>query len=170
MSKFTTEQFFAKVNPNGPTPAHRPDLGPCHVWLGYRMPEPWSYGRLGFQGRYVLAHRLAFYLAHGRWPEPNACHHCDNPSCVNPAHLFEGSHQDNVDDRETKGRNKPPPRGEKHHSARLTENDVRAIRAVDAADTSGRLYGRRAKLARRYGVAPETIASIVLRRIWKDVT
>jgi hypothetical protein len=89
---------------------------------------------------------------------------------VNPAHLFEGSHQDNVDDRETKGRNKPPPRGEKHHSARLTENDVRAIRAVDAADTSGRLYGRRAKLARRYGVAPETIASIVLRRIWKDVT
>jgi hypothetical protein len=57
------------------------------------------------------------------------CHTCDNPPCCNPKHLFLGTFQDNIDDRERKGRNHPPClRGEKHGQHKLTELDVIEIR------------------------------------------
>jgi hypothetical protein len=62
-----------------------------------------------FRGKLWRAHRAAWVEAHGDIPEGMfVLHQCDNRACVNVAHLFLGTHQDNMDDRESKGRNHPP--------------------------------------------------------------
>jgi hypothetical protein len=80
-----------------------------------------------------MAHRAAYEVVNGPIPEGLfVCHKCDNPPCVNPEHLFVGTRQDNVDDRERKGRNKTqfPLYGEQHYRARLTWAAVREIRTA----------------------------------------
>lgn len=74
----------------------------CIEWQGNRDAD--GYGRLETFGE-VLAHRIAYMMQNGSIPEGMViCHRCDNPPCVNPAHLFLGSHQDNADDCVSKGR------------------------------------------------------------------
>lgn len=91
-----------------------PESG-CWIWLGAtkgNVPLR-EYGHLITGSRQddsrktVAAHRASYEAYIGPIPEGMfVCHHCDTPSCVNPAHLFIGTRQDNVDDRERKGRNK----------------------------------------------------------------
>ncbi len=115
-SRPLADRFWEKVDKRGPVPTHRPDLGPCWVWTADRYPSS-GYGSMtlplqpGKRQQHRGAHRVAFLLAHGRWPDPNALHHCDNPPCVKaiaddfgPAHIFEGTTQDNVSDKIAKGR------------------------------------------------------------------
>lgn len=110
-------RFWEKVNKDGPVPAHRPELGRCWIWTGYRTKAPprrksgGGYGRLYADGAVRAAHVVAFFLAHGRWPDPWGLHHCDNPSCVKawadedgPAHVYEGTPADNVRDMVERGR------------------------------------------------------------------
>lgn len=73
----------------------------CWPWLG--KATNFGYGRIRYQGRLWYAHRLAFYLRHGTKPEA-VCHRCDNPPCVNPAHLREGTLADNTAEMWAKGR------------------------------------------------------------------
>ncbi len=96
-----TVRFARSVNTDGPTPAHRPELGPCHLWTGTISRN--GYGVLTVDARTQLAHRTAFFLADGRWPEC-ALHHCDNPQCVRRSHLFEGDRMVNSNDKVAKGR------------------------------------------------------------------
>lgn len=96
-------------------------------------------------------------------------HHCDNPSCVNPEHLFLGTATDNMRDMTRKGRNirQTHPekfRGENAGLAKLTEEQVRDIRRLYAA--GGVTYK---ELARRYGVAKYAIQSVVKRLTWREV-
>lgn len=111
-----------------------------------------GYGQLSYNGRLVLAHRLAFYLTHGHWPIPQACHSCDNPSCFNPRHIFAGTNLDNVEDASRKFR----------MGKKLTPELVTAIRRDYVPRKIGRLV-----LAKKYNVHQDTIWKIVTRRTWK---
>jgi len=87
------------------------------------------------------------------------CHRCDQPACINPDHLFLGTHQDNNDDCISKGRDKHA-RGGAHGSAKLTERDVIDIR-------SGRLKNH--ELAALYGVSKRTIISVKTGLTWRHI-
>ena len=99
----------------------------CWEWQGSKRN---GYGRMIIGSRTdgtrktVSTHRLSYELHYGEIPQGmEICHKCNNPCCINPDHLFAGTRQDNIDDRERKGRNNPP-KGEKHAKAKLTEADV----------------------------------------------
>lgn len=66
-----------------------------------------GYGQFNIDGRTYRSHRVAWELLNGKIPNGlELCHHCDNPKCVNPNHLFLGTHKDNMHDMKLKGRNK----------------------------------------------------------------
>lgn len=128
----------------------------CHVWTGGVNKH--RYGVLSFAGRKAFAHRLAYQTWVGEIPEGfQVCHHCDNRRCLNPAHLFLGSNAENVADRNAKGRQ---ARGERQGRAKLSDDDVRAIRASAA---------RIVDLAAQYGVAETTISNIRHGKRWTHV-
>lgn len=78
----------------------------CWIWEGQKNPK--GYGEYFVGGRNYKAHRIAYYLHTGDWPADRlVCHSCDNPSCVNPHHLWLGTAQDNSDDMVRKGRTGP---------------------------------------------------------------
>jgi hypothetical protein len=88
------------------------------------------------------------------------CHSCDNRPCVNPEHLFLGTHQDNMTDASKKGRTHP---GEQTKGAKLNDEAVRQIRE---AYRNGALQR---ELAEEYGVASSAISMIVNHNTWKHV-
>jgi len=96
----------------------------CWQWLGAKIPA--GYGTLQVKENTKLAHRISWEIHCGEIPaELFVLHHCDNKICVNPDHLFLGTHRDNVDDAVRKGRHL---HGEKHHKTKLTDDDVYTIR------------------------------------------
>lgn len=115
------EKFWAKVNKDGE----------CWEWTGAADYD--GYGQLKIKGKMHTAHRMSWELANGPIPRGEGphgtcvLHKCDNPSCVNPAHLFLGTHQDNVTDKVTKGR-QSHTRGSAHGNSKLSESQVSAIR------------------------------------------
>lgn len=134
----------------------------CWLYTGYR--NELGYGRLNaFRDKgLILAHRLSWRLSTGDAPPSDllVCHHCDNPPCVRPEHLFLGTDQDNSTDCQLKERHS---KGSNQHFARLTEDLVRDIRIAHADGTSI------ADLARRCGVDPSTVSCAVARKTWKHV-
>ena len=95
----------------------------CWPWLGSRDPK--GYGKIsGGPGLETLVHRLAFGLSRGRYPTLQVLHHCDNPGCCNPDHVYEGTNKDNVRDRVTRGRSSM---GEDHPKARFSDAEVRMV-------------------------------------------
>jgi hypothetical protein len=79
-------RFWAKVNKDGPLPAHRPELGECWLWTAARNRQ--GYGRLRVGGSFISAHRFAYELLVGPIPGGLTIDHlCVNPPCVNPAHF-----------------------------------------------------------------------------------
>jgi hypothetical protein len=88
-------KFRAKINASGGKDA-------CHLWVG--TVNKAGYGMISLGGYTVLAHRLAHALATGDVTAEVVMHTCDNPSCVNPAHLRSGTHMENMADMRAKGR------------------------------------------------------------------
>ncbi len=107
-------------------------------------------------------HRASWEIHVGAIPEKmEVCHKCDNPACWNPKHLFLGSHTDNMRDALAKGRLKPL-KGSDHSQAKLTEAQVRQIRAEYKK-------GLGPVLAKRFGVNRNTITMIAARIIWRHL-
>jgi hypothetical protein len=142
------QHFMQKVEvpPNGAA---------CWLWLGDKK-GPTGYGRY----KRKRAHRCAWEMMRGPIPDGLiVCHHCDEPRCVNPSHLFVGTHLQNVQDCARKGRNgmtvhpERRPRGERHGAAILTD--------AEAADIV-QLYPSTASriLAARFGVSASCIRKI----------
>lgn len=118
------------------------------------------------------AHCVAWEEAHG--PIPTAmmvCHHCDNPPCCDPAHLFLGTAGDNQRDMVAKGRKYLVPaeqhvRGSAHHRAKLNETQVAEI----LRRLEGGRHGIQTALASEYGVSLSTIHLIKTGRNWRQIS
>lgn len=161
------ERFAAKVNKNGPVPAHRPDLGPCHLWTGATNERGYGIIQLG-RGKdegTALAHRVSFLLEFGVWPAKCRLHYCDNPPCVRTSHTFDGSRADNVADAIEKGRHVFPEvrRGEQNNKARLTEALVLEIRMRVA------LGENQYAVAADLGVSQATVWRVAHKKVWQHV-
>lgn len=149
LPKLTTKQqaqFWLQVNRN--------NLDKCWEWQGYI--EKHSYGTYNK----ILAHRLAYFLWYSKDPkEFCVCHYCDNPKCCNPYHLWLGTFDENMQDRDKKSRQ---TKGEDCHMAILTENDVREILTIGHSQILR-------KTAKQYNVSSATICNILKGRVWKHV-
>jgi hypothetical protein len=140
-------------------------------WLFVGCPSQ-TYGQFEFHDRRQLAHRVSWELINGPIPAGlEVCHKCDTPRCVRPDHLFLGTAKDNAQDSSRKGRRygKGRPwaaRGERIHTARLTEAIVTEIRREYSADPS---RGSVVRLGERYGVSHHTIGRALRGDTWKHV-
>jgi DNA-binding XRE family transcriptional regulator len=153
MYRSPLEQLMSRVIPE-------PNTG-CWFWIG-AIHNPSGYGRLGIggrNGRDVYAHRLSYELYRGSIPSGFVvCHKCDDPICVNPDHLFLGTHRDNSNDKCQKGRQLY---GERNPRAKLSYSSVKLIRVLYSEGLTQRY------LADRFGVARETIGQIVRGERWR---
>ena len=158
------ERFWEKVSKNGPIPLREPELGSCWIWTGGINRHRNNYGMFMVRkGVIRRSHRVAWELTNGPVPAGLwVLHHCDNPPCVRPSHLFLGTPKQNTADMATKGRDGFPKPGSAHHSAILTEADVLAIRAARRQGVSG------AELASRFGVHRTTIYHVCRDR-WNHI-
>lgn len=121
-----------------------------------------GYGALGTGKGVVDAHRFSYQIHFGEIPA-DLCvlHHCDNPSCVNPKHLFLGTLKDNIIDKTNKNRQL---KGESVPNSKLTEEIVLSIRALKATGK----YSYK-EIANKLGVPVYRISPIVLRKEWKHI-
>jgi hypothetical protein len=161
-----TEMFWKKVNKQGPIPKHRPHLGPCWIWTGAKDSRGrghFSYVKNGVR-IHLTAPRFSFEQEYGPLPpsKPFACHHCDNPPCIRPSHIFAGSHQDNMDDCKNKGRMLA---GENNPQARLTLRQARKIRSLYAAGNHSQTG-----LGKQFGLSQVAIGLIVRNVSYKEET
>jgi hypothetical protein len=135
----------------------------CLLWTGATNSH--GYGIFTRNCQNFYAHRVALELASRALQKGEcACHRCDNPYCINPEHLFIGSHADNMRDATRKGRLRfvNAPRGESHHSAKLNAEKAAAIRLeIQGGATM-------ASLARAYGVSASSVAAIRDGKSWKN--
>ncbi len=128
----------------------------CWYWHGWIDSN--GYARFDVQGLSYKASRIAYFLLTGNDLEGNlACHSCDDPECVNPHHIWRGDDAANAHDMALKGR---ATRGERNPRHKLTEGEVREIRA---SSDSGR------DLAAQYDVSEATISMVRNNKVWKHV-
>jgi hypothetical protein len=128
----------------------------CIFWTGAIGSR--GYGVSCLHGEIVAAHRLAYETFVGEIPDGMfVCHHCDTPHCINPEHLFLGTHNDNMQDKVRKSRHS---HGEVHGMAKLTEEQARFV--LQSAEP-GRV------LAMMFGVTADHIAMIRKGRAWRHL-
>lgn len=160
------ERFWEKVK----------KVGSCWEWQG-ALVQNCGYGRISNNYKNIYVHRYAYELLCGPIPDGLfVLHHCDNPMCVNPVHLFLGTHQDNMNDMKLKNRKatgenhwthvKPAQvaKGEKCSKTKLSVAQVYEIREKYKPHQ----YGFH-KLANEYGVSHQSIKYIIERKNWKHI-
>lgn len=128
----------------------------CWEWTSFKDKD--GYGLFSYAGVQYRANRIALELD-GRPADRKdyACHHCDNPGCVRPSHLYPGTPLQNSQDAHARKR---AVRGERTHMAKLTEAAVRDIRQSDKAPK---------ELAQKYGVTDGAIHHVLAGKTWRHV-
>jgi len=127
----------------------------CVEWQKARSND---YGKVTINYRQERAHRISYEINIGPIPDGMfVLHHCDNPPCINPDHLFLGTQADNCADMANKDRS---TRGERNPQAKLTGEDVTSIREMN---------GSNIQIAKNFGVCQATISNIKARRSWKHM-
>lgn len=133
-------------------------LSGCWLWM--KPLDRDGYGRVCVDGKNQRVHRVSYRLYKGDIPNGMiVCHECDTPACINPEHLFLGTHLDNVRDKITKGRD-VDQKGTNNPHSKLTEADVIVIRQ------SSKLQR---ELAKEHGVVRSTISAIISRKTWSHI-
>ena len=165
MTNATAIRFWSKVDQSD---------GPDSCWLWVAGCSPDGYGAFGISNkgggatpwRRVRAHRFAWTLLNGPIPDGLCiCHNCDTPRCVNPSHLFIGTHADNVADKVAKGRARGgSPPGEANPRAKLSSADVLEMRDLYEAGSMSQ-----AAIGSIYGVCQAHVSDVVRRQIWTHI-
>lgn len=132
------------------------DSSGCWLWHGSISST--GYGNIKFKGKVICVHRYAYE----RWVDiiPDGlyvCHTCDTRNCINPDHLFLGTHKDNMEDMTRKGRRC----GELNSSSKLTEKNVKEILASPPGSTK--------ELAKKYKIHRSTVNAIKAGKLWGHV-
>ncbi len=152
-------RFWYRVNKNGPI---HPVYGQCWIWTGNKLPR--GYGLINLNGRGNYSHRVSYLLHFGNFDSDlQVLHHCDNPSCVNPKHLFLGTDLDNRLDCVAKDRH---TRGERQWKAILTDEIV--IQARKRYKFKCHRNGISA-MAREFLVQRVTLWEAVIGKTWKHI-
>lgn len=135
-------------------------------WLWTASCRSGGYGQIADEdGRIIGAHQASYLIHKGEYKSLHVCHHCDNPLCVNPDHLFLGTMKDNLADMTRKGRRRSnPPKGSKNKQSRLTEEEVKEIRIIYSKGCVSHQ-----NLADMYGVSKRNITVILNRKGWKHI-
>lgn len=130
----------------------------CWLWQGNINPAS-GYGRLTNGYKNFPAHRISWMRFNG-CPIPegqSVLHHCDNPPCVRPDHLFLGTQAENLADMHSKNRGKY---GSQIKNSKIKEPDALVVRALCDLGVSQRTVGA------LYGLSQQTVSKIAMRRIW----
>lgn len=130
----------------------------CWLWTGAKNKD--GYGQLFVDGIAKSTHRISWEVHHGAIPDGlHVLHKCDNPPCVNPDHLFLGTNQDNVVDRESKGRNFVSRNvGISNPSAKITQANADEIRDSNLTQK---------ELAAKFGVSISLVSAIKKNKVWR---
>lgn len=159
------EHFWKRVD--------KKEIDACLLWRGAKFTN--GYGCIGIGRKCRGTHRVAWELTHGKIPNGLfVLHKCDNKPCVNPAHLWLGTHKDNMADMVAKGRqasgdrnsSRQHPerlrfvRGVDHGQAKLTEASVVAIRSATGTQVS---------IAKIFGISQSVVSQIRSRQLWAHV-
>jgi hypothetical protein len=136
----------------------------CWEWTGHLTPGGYGRMRIG-DGRRRGAHQISWMIHFGSIPDGlSVLHHCDNPRCVRPDHLFLGTQQDNLSDMRAKGRQRwGNQMGENNGRARLTVTQVRTLRSRWIAGE------RNEALAAEFGLSVHYARRIIYGYVWRKI-
>lgn len=154
-TNFLDERFWDKVNKDGPVMYD--ELGKCWEWT-FRLSVK-GYGQIHYKGRTRMCHRVSYEDKYGEIPKGIFClHKCDNRKCVNPNHLFLGTHKDNMIDMKNKNRQSKEVR---HYRYKLIESklDEDKIRQIKEKYKSGSITQR--ALAKEYNISQSIIFKVL---------
>jgi len=143
------KRFWSKVD----------KTGECWLWTASTTYN--GYGQFAIESKPIRAHRYSYELANGEFDKKlYVLHKCDNRICVRPSHLHLGTHKDNMKEMRNKGRSLV---GEKHHNAKLTDEDVRAIKKQLRCRITQRV------IADNFGVSEDRIQCINTGKAWGHI-
>lgn len=131
--------------------------GECWEWTSQR--NGGGYGLFSLNGKPVYAHRLSYYLSNGVF-DGFVLHKCDNPPCVNPEHLFVGTHQDNMDDMYAKGRRARAKPYQKKETRKVTKLSKQDVLDIWMRFQTGNYHGLGQVIKKEYGISHTAVSLI----------